>query len=39
MSDAHRTVRASMPADDGRMQRRYLVATYSWAGGWPAIDR
>jgi hypothetical protein len=37
MAEARRCVRQSMPDDDGRNQRRYLIATYHWAGGWPAL--
>jgi len=39
MSEARREVRRAMPDDDGRNQRRYLIGTYHWAGGWPAIGR
>lgn len=37
MSEAHRAVRARYPDDDGSTQRRYLVGTFHWAGGWPRI--
>jgi len=37
MAEARRLIRRTIPEDDGREQRRYLMATYAWAGGWPAL--
>jgi hypothetical protein len=37
MSEARRVVRQAIPDDDGKNQRRYLMATHAWAGGWPAL--
>jgi hypothetical protein len=37
MSEARRVIRRTIPTDDGREQRRYLVGVHHWAGGWPRI--